>query len=369
MDGKKRICGERIGANNHAGISLLYGVCIWICVTAVSVCMLCGCVSTVNSAKSCIKKGNSESEKGNYLSAVQWYTRALELNPTDSWVLNERGNMYFFLSEYEQAIADYTESLQLQSSDAIVYTNRGNAYYMLAEYKKAVSDYTMSLRLAPGNSETYFFRGQAYDCLGKSREAIKSVARAIELDANGTLDSIYGYDAFLQRLYKKTVSVATDTATGPLQFTDPSEWYDAVYFGYTWEETSRYCDIEGNIYHYWLFTKRYPDGSADCSHVVDTPYLDTACIKYAESFGWKFDPDYYELYDEYNEYIGGLALTPNNSLARSVRQMMGKVEATVSMTIRENGPHDADVLINCLSYSDKDAVDGLPVTVIYRLYR
>lgn len=103
--------------------------------------------------------------------------------------------------------------------------------------------------------------------------------------------------------------------------------------------------------------------------MVDTPYLDTACIKYAESFGWKFDPDYYELYDEYNEYIGGLALTPNNSLARSVRQMMGKVEATVSMTIRENGPHDADVVINCLSYSDKDAVDGFPVTVVYRLYR
>jgi len=109
-----------------------------------------------------------------------------------------------------------------------------------------------------------------------------------------------------------------------------------------WTETSSYCIVDGMRLHYWLFSSQR-DGSHSTRNgsivVADDANLHSAGISYAESLGWTRD---------YTKSPGGLS--PNPSLAVSVKNMMREHNAIISMTIVVHEPKSATLVINSYSW-------------------
>lgn len=93
---------------------------------------------------------------------IEYYTKAIELDPKYAYAYFYRGGAYNNLGEYQKAIADCTKIIELNPKDTHAYNNRGIAYNKLAEYQKAIDDYTKAIELDPKDAYVYYYRGGAY---------------------------------------------------------------------------------------------------------------------------------------------------------------------------------------------------------------
>lgn len=83
--------------------------------------------------------------------AIEKYTLAIELNPNDYALYNNRGAAYHATREYQKAIADYTKAAELNPYHFSAYNNRGAAYEDIGDIQRAVADYQKALELDPEN--------------------------------------------------------------------------------------------------------------------------------------------------------------------------------------------------------------------------
>lgn len=78
--------------------------------------------------------------KGDYSSAINYYTSAIRLRPDKHEFYNDRGRAYFILGYYNKAADDITSALRIKGFDADYYLNRCMAYNAAGESKKAIND-------------------------------------------------------------------------------------------------------------------------------------------------------------------------------------------------------------------------------------
>ena len=128
------------------------------------------------------EKGYALGTSGNYTSAVEAFTNAIELHPQRAGAYNNRGNAYAELGNHQRAIKDYSKAIELDPKFAGTYYNRGLLYADLGNYQQAIKDYSRAIELNPKDAAAYHGRGNAYRMLGNYQQAIKDYSRAIELN-------------------------------------------------------------------------------------------------------------------------------------------------------------------------------------------
>ena len=89
-----------------------------------------------------------EDQKGNRETTIEYYTRAIELNPEYADAYNNRGNAYRNIKEYEKAISDYNRAIELNPEDAMAYENLSELYITTGNYKSALETITEALSLS-----------------------------------------------------------------------------------------------------------------------------------------------------------------------------------------------------------------------------
>ena len=89
-----------------------------------------------------------EGQKGNRETAIEYYTRAIELNPEYVDAYNNRGNAYDDIKEYEKAISDYNRAIELNPEYAMAYENLSELYITTGNYKSALEAITEALSLS-----------------------------------------------------------------------------------------------------------------------------------------------------------------------------------------------------------------------------
>jgi serine/threonine protein kinase len=107
--------------------------------------------AAIKAAKDFYRQGDKFYGQRKYDEAIEAYTRAIELNPNDSGVYNNRGIVYHLLSEYDKAIADYNRAAELNPYHFSAYNNRGLVYEEIGNVEQAVADYRKALELDPDN--------------------------------------------------------------------------------------------------------------------------------------------------------------------------------------------------------------------------
>jgi len=127
--------------------------------------------------------------KEDYKRAIAIYTRAIQLNPEDAEMYNNRGLVYHAQNDYNKAIADLTKAIQLNPNFAVAYYNRGNVYHSKNDNDKSIADFNSAIRIAPNFAEAYSNRGTAYNAKKNYDKAIENYTKAIQL--NPSLSEAY----------------------------------------------------------------------------------------------------------------------------------------------------------------------------------
>jgi hypothetical protein len=88
-------------------------------------------------------------------SAIDNYTKAIELNPKIVEAYNNRGHIYSEKGYFDQAISDFTKALEINPNYPEAYFNRGNTYQKIERYDFSISDYKEFLKIIPNHAEAY----------------------------------------------------------------------------------------------------------------------------------------------------------------------------------------------------------------------
>lgn len=102
-----------------------------------------------------------------YTDAVKAYSRAIELDPRDSYSLYNRGLAYEYLGRPDLALADFSASLALRPDNADGYVERGGILLNLGNFDGAIADFTRAHEREPDEAMPLANRGLAHAWKGE----------------------------------------------------------------------------------------------------------------------------------------------------------------------------------------------------------
>ncbi len=127
-------------------------------------------------------------ELGNFDAALEYFTKAIELNG-DSSAFIGRGLVYQeHLEDYDRALRDYDAAVAGAPSSADAYFQRGALYRHLSRWEAALDDFTQAIKLAPDWVSLYADRGDAYRQLCQIENALADYERFLQ-DTEGAESS------------------------------------------------------------------------------------------------------------------------------------------------------------------------------------
>ncbi|UCE81715.1 MAG: tetratricopeptide repeat protein [Deltaproteobacteria bacterium] len=132
---------------------------------------------------------------------IEYFSRALELNPGLVDAYEKRGLLYYFQGKYDKLIQDYETYLTLAPPKAEIYRMLGIGYLKTGLYQPAIYNFTRTIELAPELPGGYASRAEAYRLSGNDEEAIRDSTKAISL--RGDLRSKADAYRTRARVYRK----------------------------------------------------------------------------------------------------------------------------------------------------------------------
>ena len=131
-------------------------------------------------AEFCI--GLSPYRDQDYPSAIEHYSRSIELAPQLFFNFVNRGQAYAAIGESDLALFDLNKAIELNSNEPIAFYNRGNILAQNGEMEQAISNYNRTIELNPNHVGAYLNRGHAHAICGSVNEAIQDYSLAIVID-------------------------------------------------------------------------------------------------------------------------------------------------------------------------------------------
>jgi len=129
-----------------------------------------------------LQKGWALENSGDYLGALNAFTRAIKLDPTNAEAYSERGVIYAdYIGKDRQALADFNRAIELDPKLAIAYNNRGIIYRRSGQLFEALRDCNRAIKIDSQLAVAFNTRGIIYAELGNYPQALKDFNRAIQL--------------------------------------------------------------------------------------------------------------------------------------------------------------------------------------------
>ena len=111
---------------------------------------------------------------------------------SEKWLqMKELGNTQFKNKNYTTAIDYYTKGIQLNSSEPVLYANRATCFKCLGKYKESIADYKKAVQLGPRNTKNMKKLSSVYVLLGFFGEAQMLLQKCCNLEPN---DSSHTYE-------------------------------------------------------------------------------------------------------------------------------------------------------------------------------
>ena len=107
-----------------------------------------------NSSSFFAGKGFTAGLNGDYKSAIEYFSKAIELNPQDSISYHQRGLCYYYENDYEHALKDFNKTINLNPNLTDAYGNRSLTKMQLGDYEGAIKDIEKVLKIAPNNPKS-----------------------------------------------------------------------------------------------------------------------------------------------------------------------------------------------------------------------
>ena len=123
---------------------------------------------------------------------INYFSRALELDPSLAEAYEKRGMLYYFQEKYELMLEDFHRFIELVPFKAHAFRMLGIGYLKTGLYSEAVSSLTRAIELEPEFAGAYSNRAEAYRYMGNVDQAIRDSSAAIRIGGDPlTLSEAY----------------------------------------------------------------------------------------------------------------------------------------------------------------------------------
>jgi predicted O-linked N-acetylglucosamine transferase (SPINDLY family) len=119
-------------------------------------------------------------QRGNYAAAVDWISRAIEVEPNAAEPHSNLGLALLALLRPEEALASHERALKLKPEVPASLNNRGNALLALNRPLEALADYDRALKWQPNFALAHNNRGNTLRALGRHEEALNAYFNALQ---------------------------------------------------------------------------------------------------------------------------------------------------------------------------------------------
>jgi tetratricopeptide (TPR) repeat protein len=131
-----------------------------------------------------LNQGNTLYELGRYEEAIEYYDRALAIDPSNIKALNDKGLSLYYSGRYEEAIEYSDRALAIDPNNVIALITKGLCLHKLERYEEAMEYYDRALALDPNNISALSNKGVSQNNLGRYEEAIEYFDRALSIEPN-----------------------------------------------------------------------------------------------------------------------------------------------------------------------------------------
>ena len=114
--------------------------------------------------------------------ALREITKAIELDPNNAELYNERGVILHILDRYLESLRDKNKAIDLDPLNASYIDCRGITLFMLDRKEDALKDHSKAIELDPCNSRYHYNRGVLYFEKEQYQDSLSDIDNAIELE-------------------------------------------------------------------------------------------------------------------------------------------------------------------------------------------
>jgi len=175
------------------------------------------------------QKGNALCNQGKYDEAIQCYDKILKITPEDIKILCIKGKALTFQKKYDEAIQCYKKALNITPDNKDIadiikelkykksvasYFQKGDELYNSGKYEDAIIRYNLVLKQNSNDKDALYSKGNCSICLGKYREAIECYNKILSADSKDT-NALCGKGNALRGLgeYDKAVQCYNEVLT------------------------------------------------------------------------------------------------------------------------------------------------------------
>ncbi|KAK9468779.1 hypothetical protein V1512DRAFT_269613 [Lipomyces arxii] len=138
-------------------------------------------------------------------------------------VLKGEGNRFVAQRDYKAAIDAYTKAIALDPTNKIYYSNRAAAYSSSGQHELAVADAESALAIDVNYAKAYSRLGLAKFALGDAEAAMAAYGKGIEIEGNGGSDFMRrGYETAKARVEEDLESAVPEDTSRAAATTPPA---------------------------------------------------------------------------------------------------------------------------------------------------
>ena len=120
-----------------------------------------------------IKKGDDAYSSHKYDEAVDFYTKAVILNPSDKMTMLKIANIYKVMGNNSKALSFYDKTLALDKDNTDAYFNKGLVFASQKNYDESIKCFGKVIELSPDYPYAYYSLGLAYEQKGIFDKALE----------------------------------------------------------------------------------------------------------------------------------------------------------------------------------------------------
>ena len=129
----------------------------------------------------------AKTELNDFYGAITDYEKIIELNSNYplqhnkfATVYNNKAYTLTRLKKYQEALPFVEKALELDKTEWFIWDTRGEIYYNLANYEKSLKDLNKAIELKE-NDNSYYLRGLVYLKLGQKEKGCRDLSKSGEL--------------------------------------------------------------------------------------------------------------------------------------------------------------------------------------------
>ncbi len=187
--------------------------------------------TTGGTASSLITLGKLRLAQKQYAEAIDLFTQAIDLDPTNEVPFEGRGNAYMIQGKYQQAIADFSRAIELYPTSSVLYFDRAYVYTYLNQFDQALVDVDQAIALMnPDNADYYVLRGTTYMRLENYAAANDDFDEAIAINPDN-VEAFFarGMNFYLQGQLMEALSDFNLAIEAAPDYADPYAWRGSIY--------------------------------------------------------------------------------------------------------------------------------------------